>query len=96
MLTVPGVEHFVAFDGEPEPVPDEELAAVHAAVGSGLPLADCEYLRKGDRVRVVFGSMEGVEGVLVQEKSGDRLVISVHLLQRSLAVEIDRDWVERV
>jgi transcription antitermination factor NusG len=93
VLMVPGVEYFVTFEGEPKPVAEEEIAAIDTALRSGLPASPCQYLEAGDRVRVEVGSMSGVEGILVQEKSKNRLVISVHLLRRSMSVEIDRDWV---
>jgi hypothetical protein len=59
-------------------------------------LHPCEYLCEGDRVRVVVGSMRGIEGVLVKTKSGGRLVVSITLLQRSVSVEVHRDWLQRV
>jgi hypothetical protein len=47
-------------------------------------------------VRVNCGSLEGLEGVLVKKKSTWRMVVSITMLQRSVAVEIDRDWITRV
>jgi hypothetical protein len=54
------------------------------------------YLRVGDIVRVQYGALRDLEGILVEVKKRHRLVVSVTLLQRSVAVEIDRDWVSRV
>jgi hypothetical protein len=75
------------------PVDPAELSAVRAAVDSGLPIGPYPFLEVGERVVIERGSMTGVEGILVEAKRNFRLVISVTLLQRSVAVEIDRDWV---
>jgi transcription termination/antitermination protein NusG len=48
------------------------------------------YLREGDRVRVSQGPFTGIEGFVLRSDGKDRLVLSLHLLQRSVAVEIDR------
>jgi transcription antitermination factor NusG len=92
ILTVPGVLGFVSFEGEPTPVRENELSALVTALASGLGVHPCKYLKAGDRALVVVGPMRGVEGVLAREKGQDRLIISVHLLQRSVAVEVERDW----
>jgi hypothetical protein len=62
-------------------------------VASKLPLAPWPYLKAGDRVKVEHGAMRGIEGTLLRTKDALRLVISVELLQRSIAVEVDRDAV---
>jgi len=51
------------------------------------------FLRIGQRVRVEYGALRDVEGILLQTKGTQRLVLSVSLLQRSVAVEVDRDCV---
>jgi transcription antitermination factor NusG len=96
VLTVPGVQYFVSIDGEPARVPITELRELDAVLQSGFPVHPCDYLVEGDRVRVVVGSLRGVEGVLVRSKACGRLVVSVQLLQRSVAVEVDRDWLQPV
>ena len=58
-----------------------------------MPLAPWPYLKAGDRVRVEHGPMRGMEGALLRTKDAVRLVISVELLQRSIAVQVDRDAV---
>jgi len=54
------------------------------------------YVRTGERARVVAGPMCGVEGILVGSKQNSRLILSVELLQRSVAVEVDEAWVEPI
>jgi len=77
-------------------VPEEEIYAIHAVLRSTLPIHLHPYLREGQRVRVRRGLLSGVEGILVGGKANKgRLVLSVELLQRSVAVEVDCSDVEQ-
>jgi transcription antitermination factor NusG len=90
----PGVVSIVGFGKEPSPIADSEIEAIETVLRSGLAAGPCAFLRQGQRVRVKHGSLEGLEGILLKKKSEWRIVVSVTMLQRSLSVEIDRDWVE--
>jgi transcription antitermination factor NusG len=92
VLTVPGVVQIVGFGKNPVPVDDSEIAALQAAVKSGLPAQPWPFLDVGDKVRIEDGPLFGVEGILVGLRGQHRVVISITLLQRSVAVEIDRTW----
>ncbi len=96
ILTTPGVVSIVGLGPNPCPVEDSEIRAIEALQESGLAAEPWPYLNTGDRVRVTRGSMEDVEGILVKKKDQWRMVISVNLLQRSVAVEIDADWITPV
>jgi transcription antitermination factor NusG len=77
-------------------VPEEEIHAVRAVLSSKLPVQAHPYLREGQRVRVRRGLLSGVEGILVGGKANTgRLVLSVELLQQSVAVEVDCSDVEQ-
>jgi len=89
-LRIPGVHHLVGFGRGPTPVPEEEIATLKRMVASGLPIQPWPYLRIGDWVRIVRGPLREIDGILVQVKSCWRVVVSVHLLQRSVAAEVDR------
>ncbi|HZQ56114.1 MAG TPA: UpxY family transcription antiterminator [Bryobacteraceae bacterium] len=92
IITTPGVVSVVGFGADPAPIPDNEIVAIETALRSGLSAEPYAFLSEGQRVRVTRGSLEGVEGVLIKKKNDWRLVISVTMLQRSLSVEIDREW----
>ena len=78
-------------------VPEEEIQAIYAVLRSRLPIHPHIYLREGQRVRIMRGLLRGVEGILVGGKANKgRLVLSVELLQQSVAVEVDCSDVERV
>jgi len=93
VLATNGIVRVVGVGQTPVPVDVEELDAIRKVLDSGQPLSHYEYLQSGDRVRIERGVLSGTEGVLVQARNEHRLVISVTLLQRSVAVTIDRDWV---
>lgn len=93
ILATPGVQRIVSFSGQLTPVDEAELDSVRKVVGGSGSARPWPYLNIGDRVRVEVGAFSGVEGILLTDKGADRLVISVTLLQRSVAVEIDRAWI---
>jgi transcription antitermination factor NusG len=71
-------------------VPDVEIEAIQTTLNARLPVMPHPYLREGQRVRITKGALRGVEGVLIQSKpTKGLLILSVELLQRSVAVEID-------
>jgi transcription termination/antitermination protein NusG len=81
----------------PASLPELEIDAIRRMVGAKVPAAAHPYLREGWRVRVTRGSLAGLEGILVQLKMKQGLlVLSLNLLQRSVAVEVDCTAVEPV
>ena len=93
IVTTVGVESIVGQGGVPEPIADSEIFVLQRVLQSGNNPVPWPYLKAGDRVRIQFGSLEGVEGTLVKTRGVDRLVLSIHLLKRSISFEIERDWV---
>ena len=78
-----------------EVVPDGEVEAIQRVVRTRLPVLPYPYLRDGQRVRITRGPLADVEGVLVRSNQNKGLlVISVNLLRRSLAVQVDCTLVE--
>jgi transcription termination/antitermination protein NusG len=75
---------------KPSVVPDAEIEAIQMTLQVSVPVMPHPYLREGQRVRITQGSLQGVEGILLQTKpTKGLLILSVNLLQRSVAVEID-------
>jgi transcription antitermination factor NusG len=96
VLRVDGVFGLVGARGEGAPIPDEQINAVRSLIDGQLPWSSHPFLKIGQRVRILSGALNGVEGVLVQ-RDGDRtLVISVDAIQRSLAVRVEGYEVEAV
>jgi transcription antitermination factor NusG len=86
---VPGVAHLVGFDGSPAALPDEEILALRASFRGELRAEPHPYLSVGRRVQVSRGPMAGMQGILLQRKGKLRVVISIALIRRSVAVEMD-------
>ncbi|MGC1604295.1 MAG: UpxY family transcription antiterminator [Candidatus Acidiferrum sp.] len=89
VLQVPGVACLVGFAGRPAAVPEEEFARIRGFLSKGLRAEPHPYLQVGRRVRVRSGPLEGMEGIVVRRKNGNRLVISLELIQRAMAVDLD-------
>jgi transcription antitermination factor NusG len=96
ILTTPGVQSVVAFGGLPAVIPDAEIDAVRRTLARSARVEPSPFLKCGDWVRVKCGPLEGIEGILVRTKNQYRLVLSVELVQQSVAVEVDVWAVERV
>ena len=96
LLTTPGVLWLVGFAGQPGAIRHEEIEAIRKVVERCPNVEPFPFLQCGDWVRVKSGPLEGIEGILVRKKNQSRLVLSVELLQKSAAVEIDAFSVERV
>jgi transcription antitermination factor NusG len=93
ILTTPGVIQIVGYNRVPVPIDDIEISALQMLVNSGLPNQRWPFVRIGDRVQIEAGPLRGVQGILVAVKAGHRLILSVTLLQRSVAVQIDSAYV---
>jgi transcription antitermination factor NusG len=87
------VQSIVAFGGEPCAVDPREIEAIQRMVASGRAIVPWPFLKIGQFVRISGGAMDGIEGILVREKAAYRIVVSVSLLNRSVAVEVDRSQV---
>ena len=96
VLTTPGVFDLVSCGGAPAQVDRGELASLHRVLNSSLLAEPWPFIEVGRTVVVEKGALTGIEGTLIEIKSRSRLVITVSLLQRSVAVEIDRSWVSPV
>ncbi|HMD83676.1 MAG TPA: UpxY family transcription antiterminator [Terriglobia bacterium] len=96
ILMTPGVHSIVGTAGGPEPIPEFEIAAVKRVIESSWAVEPHPFLRCGDWARVTHGPLEGIEGFLLRKKNAYRLVLSVEMLMKSVAVEIDASMVERI
>jgi len=96
ILTAPGVCHIVSCGERPAAIPSSEIEALRRIVESTLRIEPHPFLKSGDWVRVKYGPIAGVEGILLRKKNIDRLVLSVDMLGKSAAVEVDVTHVERI
>jgi transcription antitermination factor NusG len=93
ILKTPGVTKIVGCNRSLTPVDESEIRAIQTLVASGIPNGPWPFLHTGDIVEIRSGPLQGLHGILVGFKGNCRLVLSVTLLQRSVAVEIDSGFV---
>jgi len=93
VLVTPGVITVVGRGRIPVPVEDSEIEAIQKVVSTGLRVEPWPYLEIGQLVRIEDGALRGIEGILTGFKRARRIVVSVSLLRRSVALEIDRSVV---
>lgn len=96
VLTAPGIVHIVSRGRTPEPVDESEMAAVLMVLKSGLPASPHPTLPIGQRIQLGRGPLAGAEGVILAHKDGQRFIASITLLQRSIAVEVEGQWVSQI
>ncbi|HKW34975.1 MAG TPA: transcription termination/antitermination NusG family protein [Candidatus Acidoferrum sp.] len=96
VLITPGVISVVGMGRMPIPVEESEIEAIQRMVSTGMRVEPCPYLEVGQRVLIEDGALSGVEGVLTSFKGTQRIVVSISLLRRSVALEIDRCAVSAV
>jgi|SRR5208283_1853029 len=89
ILTTPGVIQVVGYNRTPVPIEESEIQAIQALIASSLPSQPWPFFELGDRVRIEAGPLRGHEGILVEFRGSHRLVLSITLLHRAVAVEID-------
>jgi transcription antitermination factor NusG len=89
VLEIPSIVRLVGFDGHPTPLPLADIETIRTRLCRGRRMEPHRYLRSGQRVRVLSGPLEGLTGIVVRQKNRTHFVISLELLMRSVAVEID-------
>ena len=92
LVMTPGVIQIVGNGKTPLPVADDEIEKIQLAVATEARRQPWPYIEVGERVRVNYGSLRGLEGILINFKGSHRVVLSISLLQRSVAVEVDLAW----
>ena len=89
VVQIPGVVRLVGFGGVPAALPDAEIDIMRSGLLQGLRSEPHPYLTVGRRVRITAGPFAGLEGVLERKKGGLRVVVSLSLIQRSIATDVD-------
>jgi transcription termination/antitermination protein NusG len=89
ILRTPGVLGFVGSERQGTPIPEQEIESLRTTIRQEVAWVPYPFIRVGNRVRIRGGALDGVEGVLVRQGGDQRLVVSVELLQRSVAIRVD-------
>jgi transcription antitermination factor NusG len=93
IVSAPGVIRVVGNGSGPVPIPPAQIASIRRIVETQLPVSPWPFIKVGQRVRVEVGPLHGLEGIVLTTKGGRRLLVSIPLLQRSVGVELNADWV---
>lgn len=84
-----GVAAVVSFDGEPAPIPDQEIESIRRLVASELRYDPCPFILEGMRVKVVHGPLTGIVGRLVRKGAHAHLLLTVELVNSAVSVQVD-------
>lgn len=95
VLSLSGVRGIVGSGSKPAPLPDSDIACLRQSLEAGW-IEPHPYLKVGTQVRIVRGPLAGVEGVLIRRKSVMKVVLSIDLIMKSLAVEVSSADLEPV
>ena len=92
-----GVVRMVGFQGGPVPAKEEEISSLMILNGTDRTVQNRRYMNKGDRVMIMEGPLKGLAGFYLRHKDQtDKVVVSVELLHRSLAVEMENWALEKI
>ena len=89
VLQAAGVVRLVGFGEQPAALPESEIEALRNGLRGDLRAKPHPYVRKGRRVRIKDGPLAGREGILLRRKGNFRVVLSIDVIERSIAVEVD-------
>ena len=89
VLSIPSVVRLVTFNGSPAAIPDSEIESIRRCLVSGYGVQSSPFLNVGTRVRIKDGTLKGVEGIVSQSAECCKLLVSVELVQQSIALDVD-------
>jgi transcription antitermination factor NusG len=92
ILTIPGVVHIVGVGKTPIPINEDELESLRIVLQTGLPIRRDEPYTVGQIVRISRGPLAGAGGVVTDVRDR-RFVVSITLLQRSVSVVLEPEWI---
>ena len=89
VVQIPSVVRLVGFNGTPAALPDTEIEIMRSGLSERLRAEPHPFFTAGRRVRIIAGPFRGLEGVLKKKKNNLRVVVSLNLIERSIAVDVD-------
>jgi len=96
VLSTEGIVGFVGTHGQGMPIPDGQIEHIQSLLAAKVPFESYPFLKVGQRVRIRSGSLNGTEGILIEQESDRMLVISVELIQRSISIRLQGYEVESI
>jgi transcription antitermination factor NusG len=96
IATTPGVIGIVGFGGKAMALDEGEMAAIQRVIELGIATEPWKYVQTGQRVRVEHGALAGMEGIFLGARKKHRLLLSLKLLQRAVAIQVDNAYVRKI
>lgn len=96
VLNVGSVVRILSFNGHPVPLPESEIANLRMSLAHRRAEPYPCYLCQGDRVRIKSGPLKGLEGIVEHHKGRSRIVISIHAIMNSVAVDLEAEDLELI
>jgi transcription antitermination factor NusG len=96
VLRTSGITNFVGMRGMGISIPDEQIESVRTVLAYGIPVSPRLFTNVGKRIRIRGGALDGLQGILTAVNGDQSLVVSVELIQRSLAIRITGFAIELV
>lgn len=96
VLRTPGVLGFVGIKGQGTPIRDEEIETLRTTMREKVPCHSHPFIKVGNRVRIVGGCLDGIEGILKRHGADQSLIVSIELLQRSISIRVDGYRIEPI
>lgn len=91
-----GVVRMVSFNGRPARIPSEQIQQIHRILDNGYSPEPHQFLNYGDEVEIVSGPLQGLQGFYIEDRGRNRLVVSVHAIRQSIAIDVDRARIRQV
>ena len=88
ILRTTGVIGIAGNRGVGAAIPEEQIQAVQVILREGIPFTSFPFLDAGQRVRIRGGSLDGLQGIFLARNGAESLVVSVQIIQRSLAIQV--------
>lgn len=89
VLQIPSVVRLVGFNGQATALPDSEMEIMRSGLSQNSRTEPHPFVKVGRRVRIIVGPFAGLEGILKQKKGNLRVIVSLELIQKSMAVDVD-------
>jgi transcription antitermination factor NusG len=96
VVRTPGVLGFVGSERQGTPIPDEQIESLRKAIGENVPCLPYPFISAGKRIRICGGALDGIEGIFMRQGEDQSLIVSVDLLQRSVAIRVEGYDIELV
>ena len=96
VLKTSGVVRFLTLEGKPAPIPEEQINYLKKLIENKEQIDPHPYITEGQRVRITSGPLAGVEGILMEKRTQNLLILSIDLLKQGASVKIDAFDIEPV